>query len=119
MAWEIEFTDEFAGWWDELTVKEQEAVAAKVLVLSARGPALSRPQVETLSKMSKYPNMKELRVQHGGDAYRILFAFDPRQVAILLWGGRKADEKWYKRAVPAADALYAQHLGSLRKEGLI
>jgi hypothetical protein len=66
-----------------------------------------------------YPNMKELRVVYAGDAYRVLFAFDPRRVAILLLGGRKPDQKWYKTEVPAADKLYGIHLAQLRKEGLI
>jgi hypothetical protein len=63
--------------------------------------------------------MKELRIVHRGDAYRVLFAFDPRRVAILLLGGRKPDQKWYKTAIPAADKLFETHLAQLRKEGLI
>ena len=63
--------------------------------------------------------MKGLRVVHHGDAYRVLFAFDPSRVAILLLGGRKPDQKWYKTAIPAADKLFGQHLAQLRKEGLI
>ena len=55
---------------------------------------------------------------HHGDAYRVLFAFDPRRVAILLVGGRKPDQKWYKKAIPAADRLFDQHLEALRREGL-
>jgi hypothetical protein len=59
--------------------------------------------------------MKELRVQIAGDAYRILFAFDPRRAGILLMAARKADQKWYKDAVPKADALYDDHLRSLQE----
>ncbi len=70
---------------------------------------------DSLSKMSKHANMKELRVQIAGDAYRILFAFDPRRVGVLLMGARKADQKWYKDAVPKADALYDDHLRSLQE----
>jgi len=33
--------------------------------------------------------MKELRIQHSGRPYRVLFAFDPRRCAILLIGGDK------------------------------
>lgn len=53
---------------------------------------------------------------HRGDAYRVLFAFDPRRVAILLLGGRKPDQKWYKTAIPAADKLYEEHLKQVEKE---
>lgn len=66
--------------------------------------------------MSKHSQMKELRVQHAGDAYRILFAFDAKRNAILLLGDRKADQKWYKRAVPKADRLFDEHLGTIERE---
>ena len=88
-------------------------------LLEKAGPALGRPHADTLAKQSKYPNMKELRIVYRGDAYRVLFAFDPRRVATLLLGGRKPDQKWYKTAIPMADKLYAEHLAQLRKEGLI
>jgi len=117
MAWEIEFTGEFEGWWDSLSEEEQAAVDAKVRLLAEDGPSLGRPHADSLAKMSKHPNMKELRVQHAGDPYRVLFAFDPRRMAILLLGGRKADEKWYRDAVPRADKLYDDHLEQLRREG--
>ena len=40
--------------------------------------------------------MKELRVQHQGKPYRILFAFDPRRSAYLILGGDKTgDANWY------------------------
>lgn len=50
-----------------------------------------------------------------------LFAFDPRRSAILLLGGDKSGQwnEWYRTAVPAADALYDDHLELLRKEGLL
>lgn len=119
MAWDIEFTDEFEAWWETLDAHTQAAIDAKVTQLEEQGPYLQRPAVETLAKQSEHPNMKELRVQHGGDAYRILFAWDPRRTAILLMGGRKPDNRWYKKAVPQADKLYERHLEELKREGLI
>jgi hypothetical protein len=116
MAWEVEFTDEFGAWWHGLSEGEQKDVAAAVKLLESVGPALGRPHAESLSAMSKFPNMKELRIVHRGDAYRVLFGFDPRRVAILLLGGRKPDQKWYKTAVPAADKLYQRHLEILKRE---
>jgi len=62
--------------------------------------------------------MRELRVQHKGRPYRILYAFDPRRVAILLIGGDKTgDDRWYNRYVPIADRLYEEHLIAVEKEG--
>ena len=64
--------------------------------------------------------MRELRIQHGGAPYRVLYAFDPRRCAILLIGGDKTGhDRWYERLVPIADRLYDEHLEQLRKEGLI
>lgn len=119
MSWDVEASDEFADWWRGLTSVQKEAVDATVGLLEERGPSLGRPHADTLSKMSKYPNMKELRIQCGGDAYRVICAFDPRRVCILLLGGRKADNKWYKTAVPRADAIYEKYLAELRAEGLL
>ena len=55
--------------------------------------------------------MRELRIQHRGDPYRVLYAFDPRRTAILLIGGCKTgDARWYEKMVPVADDLYDEHL---------
>lgn len=89
MAWELEATDEFQAWWKSLSDDEKAAVDAKIRLLEDFGPALPRPHADTLSKMSKHANMKELRIQHAGDAYRVLFAFDPRRVGVLLLGGQE------------------------------
>ena len=51
--------------------------------------------------------MRQLRIQHQGRPYRVLYAFDPRRVAILLIGGDKTgDDRWYETYVPIADRLY-------------
>jgi hypothetical protein len=63
--------------------------------------------------------MRELRVQHRGRPYRVLYAFDPRRAAILLIGGDKTGNvRWYEDHVPLADRLYDEHLAALRKEGV-
>jgi hypothetical protein len=63
--------------------------------------------------------MRELRVQAGGDPYRIFYAFDPRRSAILLIGASKAgDDQFYERMVPVADRLYDEHLQQLSREEL-
>jgi hypothetical protein len=61
--------------------------------------------------------MKELR----SGSMRVLFAFDPRRVAILLIGGDKRDEwqDWYEEMIPVADDLYDNHVRELQTEGLI
>jgi hypothetical protein len=69
---------------------------------------------------SRHSHMRELRAQHRGRPYRVLYAFDPRRTAILLLGGDKTgDDRWYEVNVPKADATYDQYLAELKKEGLI
>ena len=117
--WEAEFTDEFGEWWKGLSEAEQVDVRVGVNLLRRFGPALGRPHVDSVAS-SKHANMKELRVQHRGRPYRVLFAFDPRRVAILLIVGDKTGKgRWYKEFVPVADRLYDKHLLTLRKEGLL
>lgn len=116
--WEVEYTDEFGDWWHELTQAEQESVDASVRLLEERGPHLGHPHGSGIAS-SKHPRMRELRIQHQGRPYRVLYAFDPRRTAILLIGGDKTgNDRWYEEHVPLADRLYDQHLAALRKEGL-
>jgi hypothetical protein len=113
MAWEVEFTQEFGFWWEGLSADEQESVDFGVRLLQERGPYLKRPYADTVHG-SKYPNMKELRCQHEGRPYRVLFAFDPRRVGVLLIGGDKTgNPRWYEEFVPRADAIYERHLSEL------
>ena len=61
--------------------------------------------------------MRELRVQHQGRPYRVLYIFDPRRVAIPLLGGDKTgDDRWYERSVPLADRLYDNYLAEIEEE---
>jgi hypothetical protein len=116
MAWDVEFTDQFELWWNTLDEEEQDAVAAIVGVLEIRGPSLPFPYSSALTT-SRHGRMRELRIQHKGKPYRILYAFDPRQVAILLTGGCKVGEdRWYENMVPIADSLYEEHIRELRRE---
>lgn len=119
MSWQIEFTDEFGAWWDTLDEEEQKDVAFSVGLLQARGVHLRFPYCSEI-KGSRHNHLRELRIQHQGQPYRVLYAFDPRRAAILLLGGNKTgDDRWYEVNIPLADKLYDQYLAELRKEGLI
>jgi hypothetical protein len=95
---------------------EQEGVAVAVEKLEERGPALPRPFADTVEG-SRHADMKELRplTSH----IRVLFAFDPRRVAILLIGGDKSGrwKEFYEEMIPFADKLCDEHLKELREEG--
>ena len=117
MVWEVEYTDEFGAWWNTLTEAEQIDVASVVGLLEKRGPALRFPHSSAVHS-SRHDHMCELRIQHRGRPYRVLYAFDPRRVAILLLGGDKTgQDQWYERFVPVANRLYEEHLESLKQKG--
>lgn len=118
VEWDVEYTDEFEQWWESLSEGEQVDVNAKVIMLQRWGPVLKRPHSDVIHS-SRYPNMKELIIQHAGNPYRVLYAFDPKRCAILLIGGDKTgNDGWYDEFVPIADKLYEKHLSTLAKEGL-
>ena len=116
MPWEVEFTDEFDEWFESLSEEEQEDIGRAEGKLEEAGPSLGRPLVDTLEG-SRHSNMKELRPSASN--IRILFAFDPRRMAILLIGGDKTGrwKEFYEKMIPYADDLYDEHLEELRKEG--
>ncbi|MEH1956670.1 type II toxin-antitoxin system RelE/ParE family toxin [Nostoc sp.] len=119
MTWEVEFTNEFEMWWVELDDSTQVSIDTVVRLLEARGPELPFPYSSKING-SRHSHMRELRVQHRGEPYRILYAFDPRRVAILLFGGNKGgDDRWYEENVPKADMLYDEHLEELKTEGFL
>lgn len=79
------------------------------------GPALGRPEVDTL-KNSRHANMKELRFKADGGVWRVAFAFDPVRNAILLVAGDKSggsEKTFYRRIIEKADRRYREHLDSL------
>ena len=113
MEWEVEYTDEFEKWWNNLNEAEQIDVAAVVGLLVEKGPQLPHPYSSGING-SKHNHMRELWIQHGGRPYRTLYAFDPRRMAILLLGGDKTgNDRWYEENIPIADRLYDEHLQSL------
>lgn len=115
MRWEIEGSDQFSSWFNDLSLPEAQSVAVAVDTLSRDGPKLGRPQVDTLEG-SSIPNLKELRVQHAGRPLRILFAFDPRRVGYLILGGDKTGNKnWYRTFIPIAEKIYKQHLKEIQR----
>ena len=110
MGVEVEYTNEFEEWWNELDESEQESVAAVVQLLEEHGPHLNFPHSSGIA-LSKHGHMRELRIQHKGNPYRVLYAFDPRRNAILLIGGnKKGNDDWYAEYVAIADRLYDEHL---------
>lgn len=112
----MEYTDEFEAWWNGLTEEEQDGVQDYVRLLEGKGVALGSPHSSSIHG-SKHGHMRELRVQHAGEPYRVFYAFDPRRAAMLLIGGCKTgDDRFYERFIHEADRIYDDHLVMLRKE---
>ena len=119
MTCDVEYTNEFKEWWDNLTENEQDDVAAITGLLEERGINLRYPHSSGIEG-SKHDHMRELRIQSGGDPLRVYYAFDPRRNAILLIGGNKTgNDRFYKEFTPIADRLYDEYIKELKKEGLI
>ena len=118
MEWVVLLDPEFEEWLLNQTEDVQNAIAAHAQLLRRFGPSLGRPKVDTL-KHSSMPNLKELRVQHLGKPWRILFVFDPRRQAILLVGGNKqSDKRWYQKNILIAEKRYQRYLEELERENV-
>ena len=115
LAWDVEYSNQFGEWWEGLTAAEQKSVDFTVSLLQAMGPTLRMPHSSGIA-ISRHTHMRELRIQHEGRPYRVLYAFDPRRSAMLLIGGDKTgNNRWYEEYVPVADAIYDAHLRDLEK----
>ncbi len=116
--WAVEFHDEFAAEVRQLPQAVREKLKAMATILSEDGPLLGRPQADTL-KASRHANMKELRFDADGGAWRVAFAFDPERKAILLVGGDKSGvgkTRFYRDLLRIADQRFDQHLKVLRSK---
>jgi hypothetical protein len=118
MPWHVEFHHDFLPEFDELARDVQIEIAALVELLTVVGPALKRPQADTLQG-SRHANMKELRFQADGGVWRVAYAFDPERMAILLVAGDKSgvsQNRFYRRLITKADDRFDSHLAYLRKK---
>lgn len=115
MKCDVQYTDEFGEWWSDLDDGEQESVASCVNLLEARGITLDYPYSSSIEG-SRHSHMRELRIQHCGNPYRVLYAFDPRRAAVLLIRGCKTgNDRWYEEFVPIADRIYDDHIRYLKR----
>lgn len=99
----------FREWYEGLAVDEQESVYRVVSLLERLGVALGFPYSSAIGG-SMHP-LRELRIQHQGRPFRVLYAFDPMRQAVLLIGGDKTgNERFYDEMVPKAGALWEAYL---------
>jgi len=106
-------TPTLEAWFHDLDTDVKKAITVRIRLLETLGPSLGRPYVDTLAG-SRLRHHKELRVQHRGRPYRILFAFAPDRSAVLLIGGDKTDSRrWYERAIARAEIAYDAYVAQL------
>jgi hypothetical protein len=83
--------------------------------LEGRGVSLGYPYSSAIE--SSRLGLRELRVQHQGRPYRVLYAFDPDRKAVLLLGGDKGgNDRFHEQSVPRAEALWERYLGERQME---
>jgi hypothetical protein len=115
MPWMVLFHPAFDAEFTELPDTIQDELLKRLRVLAEFGPALGRPNVDTLDG-SSFPNMKELRFRLDG-LWRFAFAFDPHRQAIVLVGGNKEGVRqsaFYKELIRTADERFAAHVKTLK-----
>jgi hypothetical protein len=116
VSWQVLFHAEFEPEFDALGQEVQDELLAHANLLKEFGPLLKRPIADTLHG-SKHDNMKELRSKAADDVWRVAFAFDPEQRAILLVGRDKSggsEKRFCRQLIRKADARFDQHVALLK-----
>jgi hypothetical protein len=115
MAVTVLLTGEFDEWMASLTQRERKEVLHSIHLLQEMGVLLGFPYSSAIQG-ARYP-LRELRPKQGASPLRPIYAFDPRRHAVLLTGGDKgADKAMYERIIPAAEAIWEEHLKDLEDE---
>ncbi len=110
--WDVILQEPVLDWLSELEQSDVDKIFTGIDLLRTKGPHLGRPYVDTLYS-TKYPNMKELRVQSKLSVFRLFFIFDPLRQAIILCGGDKKgkNEKiFYATMIAQAEKTYDIYL---------
>ena len=107
-AYEVIFHPDFTAEFRALEDEVKEGLGEVFDLLRDKGPTLGRPNVDTLNG-SKFKNMKEIRVDAADGCWRVAFAFDPEQNAVIICGGDKSgvsSDRFYKALIAKADARF-------------
>jgi hypothetical protein len=107
MIYDVEYTDEFGGWWSALTEAEQDSVAYGVRLLEERGhtcPTRTARESPDRGMRTCGSCGFSTRGGHTGCSTRSI----PAGVRYSCWEN-----------VPVADELYDEHIETLSREGLL
>lgn len=119
MLWVVDFDPEFAKEFSELEAEVREAILSDAELLMVHGPTLGRPTVGTLTsdKKDKIKNLKELRPTVNKVEWRVGFAFDIEQSAILLAAvAKNGDKRAMKRLIKTCKDRFEAHQKKLKAQ---
>ncbi len=109
MPWAVSFSEEFEPEFDALPQQVQDAILARA-TSRVRG-ADARPTACRHSNRVEAYEHEGIASQRG--VWRIAFAFDPDQQAILLVGGDKSgvnEKRFYRQLIARPDERFDRHL---------
>ncbi len=117
-GWRLELADEFEPEFSQFSLDVQDALLAAARSVEIAGPRTGRPHVDTLHG-SKHTNMKELRfdAENGTQIWRAAFAFDSRQVGLILIAAAKqgkGQRRFYVSLIKIADKRFDAHIDQLK-----
>ncbi len=87
--------DEFL---DSLDQRPRAKVAALISLLEEQGPNLKRPYADIVKG-----KIRELRIHHSSNQYRILYFFQMREQIVLVHGFSKKSQELRKRDIELAE----------------
>ncbi len=114
VPWTVEVTDEFEGWWDQLTEDERVSIDGMIRVIETQGPVLGHPY-DFAVRGSQITQLRQLRVPHDDQTICVLYVHDEPRSAIVLLNGSTAgteDEVCPPDEIETATAIYTKHLAS-------
>ena len=89
-TYEVVFHPDYVPEFRELNLAVKEALGEVFDLLRDEGPALGRPNVDTL-KNSRHANMKEIRVDAADGSWRIALPSIPNGEPLLFAAGIRAE----------------------------
>ena len=115
VPWDVEYTDQFEEFWQQLSQDHQVALDAIVRVLESRGPALGPPfSVDVPS--ATHPSIRQLRMPSGSDTLCVLYLIDDARAAVVLLVGALGDEGVCPpEQVDSVDVIYQSYLALRRR----
>ncbi len=92
----------YKNYFEEFFVKQRDKVKAKIVWTFDLVEDLEKVPETYLKHMENTEGLFEIRVQHGGDIFRIFCFFDKGQLVVLANGFQKKTQKTPKKEIDKA-----------------